>query len=85
MDVCQALCVIYMSRHLITTGDTRRIKTNLVLYLDNLESSAIPIVHNHDCNGCVSGAVCDIHVKALDNYWGYQKNKDELAFILGQH
>ena len=53
------------------------------LYLDNLTSSSVPLsIYNHKCNACVSGAICDVQVKSLDNYWAYRKNLEELSFLI---
>ena len=52
------------------------------LYLDTLSSDVPLSIHNHKCNACVSGSICDVYVKSLDNYWGYRKNFEELSFFI---
>ena len=36
----------------------------------------------HSCKKCPSGGICDIELKAKDNYWGYSHGDSEVSFIV---
>ena len=50
------------------------------LRLESLKDELL--LDNKECHECPPGAICDGHIKAIDNYYGYKISPTKLEFML---